>query len=441
MKNQPFSMNEEMKKMIMNINNKQQSNNRVNNNNDNYNNYSHHNTPISNYQNQYNYSINNNQNYPDNYKRNRNDFLNQEDGQNQINNNNNPNFNFRKFKKLPKKNDIIEPKLNDNETEFQKRNLDINQFNQKIEENLNYYKQKSKEIFNTNKKEENFLNKGGNNNNYNINYPQSINNRKENINLGYNEINSYKFPNFQNNSSNSQNNKPINKPKSNLINPFTNQIENYSNQISQNISSQSKKNLSQNQQISSYLKQITIEIKEPIVSNFDIPEINRIEFISFNQKYKILIKKFGFIIITSGIIVGIIYKLSNNQQKEEILNALKLISPNMILSLLITIFVIFVIIYYIMKKNEEDFYNDIAENDYIILEEMLKGRNNDFIGIFQNQFISEQCQRRNLPESKYKKYVLPILKNLIKRKNKIIDAEVNISEQTQDIWRLKEGNK
>jgi len=72
---------------------------------------------------------------------------------------------------------------------------------------------------------------------------------------------------------------------------------------------------------------------------------------------------------------------------------------------------------------------------------MLKGRNNDFIGIFQNQFIKEASQRRNLPESKYKKYVLPILKKLIKRKNKINEAEVNISEQTQDIWRLKEENK
>ena len=72
---------------------------------------------------------------------------------------------------------------------------------------------------------------------------------------------------------------------------------------------------------------------------------------------------------------------------------------------------------------------------------MLKGRNNDFIGIFQNQFIKETSQKRNLPESKYKKYILPILNKLIKRKNKIIDAEINISEQTQDIWRLKEGNK
>ena len=55
--------------------------------------------------------------------------------------------------------------------------------------------------------------------------------------------------------------------------------------------------------------------------------------------------------------------------------------------------------------------------------------------------INETSQKRNLPESKYKKYILPILNKLIKRKNKIIDAEVNISEQTQDIWRLKEGNK
>ena len=455
MNNQPFSMNEEMKKMMMKINTNQARNNNIsqnlnNNYNNNFNNFPYHNIPISNYQNQYNYSNNNNDNFqqfPYNNKRNRNDFLNDVEGQNEIdniNNKNNPNFNLKKFRKIPKKNEMIEPKLNDNQNEFQKRNLDINQFNQKIEENLNYYKQKSKQIFNKNQKDNNFFNNGGNNNNFSPNYTQSINNEKSSNNLNYNEINTNKFPklqNSQNNSSNNKNNQSINKPKSNLINPISNQIENNLNHMNQNISSRSNLSLSQNQHMSSHSKQIIVEIKEPVVSDFNIQEIKKIDFISFNKGFKKITKNFGFIIIISGIIVYIVYILSNKKQKEEILQALKLISPNIILSLSITIFVIFVIIYFIMKKNEEDFYNDIAENDYTLLEELLKGRNDDFIGIFQNQFISEQCQRRNLPESKYKKYVLPILKNLIKRKNKIIDAQIIISEQTQDIWRLKEENK
>ena len=441
--------------MMMKINNNQERNNNINYNNNNngnntINNFPYHNIPVSNYQNQSSYSNNNNDNFghfPYTKKRNRNDFINDEVGKNEFdynNNKNNPNFNLKKFRKIPKKNEMIEPKLNDNENEFQRRNLDINQFNQKIEENLNYYKEKSKELFNTNNKEENFFNKGGNNYNFSPNYQQSINNEKVNNNLNYDQINTNKFPKFQNsqnNSSNSKTNISINKTKPNLINPFSNQVENYSNQLRQNISSQSNKNLSQNQHISSQSKQIIVEIKEPVVSDFNIPEIKRNEFIPFNKQYKKIIKNFGFIIIISGIIVYIVYILSNNKQKEEILNALKLISPNIVLSLFITIFVVFVIIYFIMKKNEEDFYNEIADNDYILLEEMLKGRNSDFIGIFQNQFIKEASQRRNLPESKYKKYVLPILKKLIKRKNKINEAEVNISEQTQDIWRLKEENK
>ena len=203
-------------------------------------------------------------------------------------------------------------------------------------------------------------------------------------------------------------------------------------------------NLSNNQinnssNLISHSKQIIVEIIEPGVSHFNMPEIENMKFITYNHKYKKIIKKFGFIVILSGIIMIFVYNLSKKEQKEEILNALRLISPNMILSLVVTVFIIFIILYFIMKKNDNDYYNDIAERDYKILEEMIKKRDNNFIGIFQNQFIKEYSEKRNIPESKYKKYILPILKKLIELNNKIIDAQVNISNQIQDIWKLKES--
>ena len=409
-----LKLNDEMRKLYMknydNVNNK--------------NNYEATNISFSNFQNQNQFQSSNNNfrneeldNFSFNNRRNRRDFELNNNNYNDNKYDNNIPHGIRKFKKIPRETRNVN---NTNQNEFQKRNLDINEFNRKIEKNLDYYKQKSKEIFSTNKKDEHLYNKGGNYNNNNFNL-----NNNNNTFINYNEINTSKFPFPKDN----YNNKKIN-----LMNSFNEQssLLKGNNNLSNN-------QINNSSNLISHSKQIIVEIIEPGVSHFNMPEIENMKFITYNHKYKKIIKKFGFIVILSGIIMIFVYNLSKKEQKEEILNALRLISPNMILSLVVTVFIIFIILYFIMKKNDNDYYNDIAERDYKILEEMIKKRDNNFIGIFQNQFIKEYSEKRNIPESKYKKYILPILKKLIELNNKIIDAQVNISNQIQDIWKLKES--
>ena len=85
-------------------------------------------------------------------------------------------------------------------------------------------------------------------------------------------------------------------------------------------------------------------------------------------------------------------------------------------------------------------YQEMAYEDYELLEVRLnemKG-DEDFVGVFQSQFVKENAEKRMIPEGKYRKYVLPVVNRLVKGKNQICEAEIVISEQVQKIWRLNE---
>ena len=287
-----------------------------------------------------------------------------------INNNNN------KKKKNFKK---IQPILTKELKNFQNKNISIEELTKKIEDNLNYYKIKSKEFLdNKNIENEVSINKNlfKNNNLMNLNNTNSIHHRK-NIN--------------------SSSNKSIYSKNIKIIfNPFINKPLNYN-----------KNNLNKYSSI----------------------------------KYKNLFKIIFISIISLGIIIGIIYIFSNENIKNEIhIKINKICNFSYFFYILILFGFLFIILYYFIKLNENKYFIKSAKEDYEIIINNLKEKKLDenYIGIFQNQFIKEISENRNISYEKYVKKIFPKLLKIINEKKEIYESEIYISDQCQKIWNLNE---
>ena len=289
--------------------------------------------------------------------------------QNKNNNNNKKKKNFKK----------IQPILTKELKNFQNKNISIEELTKKIEDNLNYYKIKSKEFLdNKNIENEVSINKNlfKNNNLMNLNNTNSIHHRK-NIN--------------------SSSNKSIYSKNIKIIfNPFINKPLNYN-----------KNNLNKYSSI----------------------------------KYKNLFKIIFISIISLGIIIGIIYIFSNENIKNEIhIKINKICNFSYFFYILILFGFLFIILYYFIKLNENKYFIKSAKEDYEIIINNLKEKKLDenYIGIFQNQFIKEISENRNISYEKYVKKIFPKLLKIINEKKEIYESEIYISDQCQKIWNLNE---
>ena len=290
--------------------------------------------------------------------------------------------NINKKKKNFKK---IQPILSSELKNFQEKNISIDELTKKIEDNLNYYKIKSKELFDKDNNYKNIENeisinknlfKNNFNNLLNLNNTNSIHQRKNNF---------------------SSSNKSIHSKNIKIIfNPFINKPLNYN-----------KNNLNKYSSI----------------------------------KYKNLFKIIFISIISLGIIIGIIYIFANENIKNEIyLEINKIYNFSYLFYILILFGFLFIILYYFIKLNENKYFIKSAKEDYEIIINNLKEKKLDenYIGIFQNQFIKEISENRNISHEKYLKLIFPKLLKLIKEKNEIYESEIYISDQCQKIWNLNE---
>ena len=285
------------------------------------------------------------------------------------------NINNKKKKNFKK----IQPILTKELKNFQNKNISIEELTKKIEDNLNYYKIKSKEFLdNKNIENEVSINKNlfKNNNLMNLNNTNSIHHRK-NIN--------------------SSSNKSIYSKNIKIIfNPFINKPLNYN-----------KNNLNKFSSI----------------------------------KYKNLFKIIFISIISLGIIIGIIYIFSNENIKNEIhIKINKICNFSYFFYILILFGFLFIILYYFIKLNENKYFIKSAKEDYEIIINNLKEKKLDenYIGIFQNQFIKEISENRNISYEKYVKKIFPKLLKIINEKKEIYESEIYISDQCQKIWNLNE---
>ena len=107
-------------------------------------------------------------------------------------------------------------------------------------------------------------------------------------------------------------------------------------------------------------------------------------------------------------------------------------------------------------KKETFKYNEISHEDFEMLKKLLYEnyfRNNDeYIGIFQNQFIKDCSNKRKMDERKYIKYIFPLITKLIEEfnnkneenKSLYFNNDYNISDfnfAIEEIDLIRDGQK
>ena len=304
------------------------------------------------------------------------------------------------------------------------------------------------------------------NNNYNNNNNNNNNNEEE-INTFLNNNNNYYSNNNQNNNNNFYNKNPNqfqSRFKTNENNNSTNNnnLNKFSNNNNKNFYNNNNNNFnihSKNNSLSSKSKTIQILINPPQnlnnnnnnISDFNLNDDNNnndenenLKYVSFRQNLKNFFFQIILVLIGSGIILGLVYFTSSQSQQKNLFLFLNQIENRawMIFSLISLGMFIFYL--FLLNKNEKEYFNKIAENDFNSLIERIKNNNNNenFVGVFIQQFVKENCEKYGMTEEKYEKYILTIIKKLIENYNKniydddenIIESNVLISSQIQKVW-------
>lgn len=374
--------------------------------------------------------------------------------------------------------------------DFEKRNLTKEKLQDKLNSSLKYYQNKSKIVFASENKDlrrkdfdEPYLpiregyasqNRGDNKDNLTLNeynYKSEINSRRNYKNQSNTLNKKQKYGESQAKIGN-KSNPPITpipesqmdqegsrQPKeflyeSNLPN-LAQREENQSNiskkslNLSQtsnnnNLYNQNRRNNNTNQS-----KQIVVLIKTNNFSDFEIrnealtSELISSNHLSFRKHSRETITQAAIAIVGSGIIFAIVLYTAEEEQRNQIVNSITSISPlSWVFCGLIMVGSIGLYLLY-MKNKEKQMYKDIAFEDYELLKKRLydEYNNENFLGVFHSQYIKENAEKRLLPEGKYRKYVMPIISNLIRNNYEIKEAEIIISDQQHKVWRLDNDNK
>ena len=165
------------------------------------------------------------------------------------------------------------------------------------------------------------------------------------------------------------------------------------------------------------------------IFNISIKDLNNFPIYRNGKKG---IKQIIISLISGIVIIGFVYFTSNDIQSSEIKNALNCFSLSSWIKICCFI-VIVILIFLIYYKNKEIFTcNKIALEDFELLKKLLYdnylGNKEEYIGLFQNQFTKDCSKSRNISESKYIKYILPIIYK-------------NITEFNEKVYKIKHNNE
>ena len=343
---------------------------------------------------------------------------------------------------------------------FEKKMLSFEDFTNKIRKELKFHKIKGSQLFNKNninffndnktnsKKNNSFLlienNLNVNNNSNNIEH-NNLNNSND-IDYSHKSIdndNNIKYNNFI-----YQTGKKINVNNKDNTDNTDNYISSSKQRLLVTVSNSKGKN-----------HNININ-KNEIKNTDDNIIINDMNIIPSYKNGKKQIKQICIGLISGITIIGFVYFIAKENQKNEIKNALSCFSITSWIIVLCFILVIIIVILLYYKNKEVKIFNNISREDFEILKKLLYenylGNREEYIGLFQNQFINDCSNKRNLSEGKYIKYILPLINALIKQfneknnANKIInnnnqndiesnfiidESDIIISGQTMKIWR------
>jgi hypothetical protein len=291
----------------------------------------------------------------------------------------------------------------DNNDDFLQRNLNINDFNSKIDDNLNYYRNKGKIIFSSEQKN---------------NDSMSIDKR----------ISSTNKPPF---------NETIPNPSQHYTN--TNKLSNI-NKSSTFSFSNIQNNINQPSQTKSTF--LLSYKKPPTISDFSLrldkttDEI--IQYIPYKQKRNKVLKEFTIGLIGGGSLFILGYFLSNEETQMQIRKTLNSIQLHFYIggSLIILGSIALYLIYH--KYLEDKILHDIGFEDYLTLMSILTSKDEEnFIGIFQSTFIKEMANKRNMNIIQYSKKIVPIIEDYIMHNENIESVDYVISDQLQSVWKFK----
>lgn len=175
-------------------------------------------------------------------------------------------------------------------------------------------------------------------------------------------------------------------------------------------------------------KQLSVEIRDPTVSDFtnDKTHWQRIEkFIE--EKYRLnydnilILMSSGIFLICDWVFISYCFDNPNNKR--------------LILCVIIVAIVIYIIKTISMQRT-------IAENDFQLLKRLISNtpieNPENFLGIFENSFIKDVAEMNQMSVESYKTNIMPRINELISKDEQIISTEVIISEQPHLVWKFRE---
>ena len=290
-----------------------------------------------------------------------------------------------------------------------------------------------------------------NNNNYNNNNQNNYNYYNKNTNQfqsKYNfnnenikNINNNNFNKFNNNQNNFNNINNFRTHSKNTLNPFSK-----SKTIQVLINPTLPQNSDNRDNINNNISDFNVNDND----NYYNDDVDDLKYVSFNQNLKNFFFQIILVLIGSGIILSFVYFSATEAQQINMFSFIAQIESRGWLIFSLISFGMFIFYLFLLNKNEKDYFNKIAENDFNLLIERFKNNNNDenFVGVFIQQFVKENCERYGMSEEKYEKNVLTIIRKLIENYNNnnnirnddgenIIESNVLISSQIQKIWNKK----
>ena len=157
-----------------------------------------------------------------------------------------------------------------------------------------------------------------------------------------------------------------------------------------------------------------------INNNLENKKFENIKDTPHYKNRKKVVKQITVSLLCCIIIIGFVFFISNESQRNKIKNFFNF---SFYFWLLISCFILLIIIIILKfcKNKRKALYNKIALEDFEILKKNLYennyGNKGEYNSIFENEFIKNRSVKRNIEKEKYIKYIFPIINELIKNFN------------------------
>ena len=364
---------------------------------------------------------------------------------------------------------------------FQNNNLNLKNFMEKIDTNLDEYKNKlkthleSSSIKQENKNDEFNLNEDSyivnssdDTENYIIKNIEKPINKTQKLILNKNQINSELNKELKTITGSTKNIKEVIKrlnSKKSLINLSENNksetnTPNISskNLIKINTSNHTQLSILNNKKLTNSIIEKSLSLRNPII--VDVRNVETTEFkqdeeqIINNENIKSIfnLKHYKYSLVSLSLVAltgaGIYFLLENFCQNRDLtclerFNDFINTKPEITLKPVLIILAILIVVYLIKKYLDNKKYEEITLKDYSFIKDLLKSNYDSEespLGLFEVTLIKDLAKKNKMSEVEYKNNIFTKLVKLRVKKNEIIENVLIIQEQKQNVWNLKENS-